>query len=166
MRGATLFIVYLLMSKLNFNPRPPRGERLPPPKMRGRKGGFQSTPPAWGATRSGDRVRAIYFYFNPRPPRGERQKSFKIAHFVFVFQSTPPAWGATAAPQAAEPIPNHFNPRPPRGERPMQLNTMRPLLRFQSTPPAWGATRLNDMDVVPSRISIHAPRVGSDRATG
>ena len=36
------------------------------------------------------------------------------------------------------------------------------MLKFQSTLPAWGATRQAVRDSFHRRISIHAPRVGSD----
>ena len=34
---------------------------------------------------------------------------------------------------------------------------------FQSTLPVWGATSRREKAIEASRISIHAPRVGSDR---
>ena len=124
---------------------------------------FQSTPPAWGATK---------VIFNC----GTMKR----------FQSTPPAWGATMfiyslfqsslisihAPRMGSDtscIPfrrdvYHFNPRPPHGERlsrsfigdtsshisihaPRRGSDFSSFLSassgpiFQSTPPAWGATR-------------------------
>ena len=61
------------------------------------------------------------------------------------------------------PAGRYFNPRSPDGERPCPA-TIRPLgSRFQSTLPGWGAT--NQLLTNPSSqgISIHAPRMGSDR---
>jgi hypothetical protein len=55
---------------------------------------FQSTPPAWGATK----VDADFLTADE-------------------FQSTPPAWGATFAHQPPLRQQHYFNPRPPRGER-------------------------------------------------
>ena len=55
------------------------------------------------------------------------------------FQSTLPVWGATGAVG--------------RGKR---------VCGFQSTLPVWGATRYKYLVAVVVRISIHAPRVGSD----
>ena len=147
---------------------------------------FQSTLPVWGATpvrkeikRAGfisihaprvgsdlryHSIRPRHDYFNPRSPCGERLCAF------------------VAAVLAA-----HFNPRSPCGERPAVLFQIIQLLLFQSTLPVWGATRdwmkqsLFDMifqSTLPvwgatavsaafwdaHGISIHAPRVGSDRS--
>ena len=79
---------------------------------------FQSTLPAWGATRS--RIRALASSnFNPRSPRGERRSTSVILTSPPAFQSTLPAWGATrsASQQASSNA-------------------------FQSTLPAWGATTI------------------------
>ena len=56
------------------------------------------------------------------------------------FQSTLPVWGATWTP--------------------LSYRAMRS--RFQSTLPVWGATMPRRVFTDSSRISIHAPRVGSD----
>ena len=80
----------------NFNPRPPRGGRLSSDIVKIPASGFQSTPPARGATsyrytnqldnpisihaprEGGDREskdnNSIPKDFNPRPPRGGRQQ--------------------------------------------------------------------------------------------
>ena len=78
--------------------------------------------------------------FNPRSPRGERRVSAQLAR---------------------QP-PDGFNPRSPRGER--RAHRPRYLLEclFQSTLPAWGATRQSTSSKMGGRVSIHAPRVGSD----
>ena len=59
--------------------------------------------------------------------------------FTSVFQSTLPGWGATYA-------------------------SVRDLviLQFQSTLPGWGATDVANSNAMWQRISIHAPRMGSD----
>ena len=78
------------------------------------------------------------------------------------FQSTLPARGATTPRPWLRMPRRHFNPRSPRGER-----RCRPLQspeenRFQSTLPVGGATDGRNLleDII--RISIHAPRGGSD----
>ena len=60
--------------------------------------------------------------------------------WISSFQSTLPVWGATLLP----------------------LNLLN-LLRFQSTLPVWGATRSKRWADRMLLISIHAPRVGSDK---
>src|SRR3990172_5585507 len=59
---------------------------------------------------------------------------------IIQFQSTPPVWGATISVSAPTPPPAGFNPRPPCGER-----------HFA-----------NHVSVFQIKVSIHAPRVGSD----
>ena len=60
--------------------------------------------------------------------------------YVESFQSTPPAWGATSIDEYENAV-----------------------AVFQSTPPAWGATDPPVNNVLPSAVSIHAPRVGGDK---
>ena len=55
-----------------------------------------------------------------------------------------------------------FNPRSPCGERPSGQRTNRRNGLFQSTLPVWGATAQSRKYRDNNRISIHAPRVGSD----
>ena len=57
---------------MNFNPRPPRGERRILSSTSIRFGQFQSTPSARRATRKRARCSGARPYFNPRPPRGGR----------------------------------------------------------------------------------------------
>ena len=55
-----------------------------------------------------------------------------------------------------------FNPRSPHGERLANDGTIATATAFQSTLPARGATEANNYHVLGVRISIHAPRTGSD----
>ena len=145
-----------------FNPRSPRGERQ-----------LSSA-----ACRSD-------FDFNPRSPRGERRR-YTHTFFSNVHISIhAPREGSdyyTAghrggrgisihAPREGsddigriEPIKGlHFNPRSPRGERPSKKEPKIGVTAFQSTLPARGATRLYSRQYCRQKISIHAPREGSDR---
>ena len=147
----------------HFNPRSPRGERqghigrcaapavisIHAPRegsdatrlaLARSMSPFQSTLPARGAT--------IYPH---------------TTYFFSRFQSTLPARGATRASGCTLPAIAHFNPRSPRGERPNQdgFNYLDKL--FQSTLPARGATHRLAIRSDARRISIHAPREGSDR---
>ena len=56
----------------------------------------------------------------------------------------------------------NFNPRSPHGERHAAFYRLKNGMEFQSTLPAWGATERNEDDIDYIRISIHAPRMGSD----
>ena len=146
-----------------FNPRSPRGERQNATHSQVRHAMFQSTLPAWGATRVGQfskgswvvsihaprvgsdspstAANAVHPSFNPRSPRGER------SHALL---------------QELQPI-DSFNPRSPRGERPCGGKLEALLWWFQSTLPAWGATQGDGGQPGQQHVSIHAPRVGSDR---
>ena len=146
----------------DFNPRPPRGGRPITLSIVFLILGFQSTPPARGATTARQIQQPKHSYFNPRPPRGGRP-----------YPTMPVTlWG-------------YFNPRPPRGGRLCWRRTTVSLSSFQSTPPARGATAENDtkndrrkfQSTPPARgatlletdhgivavISIHAPREGGDQ---
>ena len=59
--------------------------------------------------------------------------------------------------------PRHFNPRFPHGERRLRHALVCDIREFQSTLPAWGATFCQPIYEAWLTISIHAPRVGSDR---
>ena len=106
-------------------------------------------------------------YFNPRSPDGERRPQPEVASATSTisihaprmgsdgvardtlrdgigFQSTLPGWGATLTVQIDGAIMVDFNPRSPDGERRPQA--------------------VEAHERVP--ISIHAPRMGSDRENG
>ena len=102
---------------------------------------FQSTLPVWGAT---DDLLAflVGFLISIHAPRvGSDAATAAFTSWTLLFQSTLPVWGATSTACPAECQQKDFNPRSPCGERPGW-----PPLGF------WM-----------SQISIHAPRVGSDR---
>ena len=123
---------------------------------------FQSTLPVWGATHllgrhavrigisiHAPRVGSDHGYspfrilpdnFNPRSPCGERRTEGTPEHPCDPFQSTLPVWGATGPVAGHTPSTSYFNPRSPCGERPVLFRS----------------AKKDD------RISIHAPRVGSD----
>ena len=87
--------------------------------------------------------RMMEFDFNPRSPHGERREAAAALRRGAEFQSTLPARGAT----------RHCNP----------ADAPQPEI-FQPTLPARGATVGADVLFHPAfRISIHAPRTGSDR---
>ena len=126
---------------LDFNPRAPHGARRQYHMCQFSTAGFQSTRPAWGATRHALRRVGQRQDFNPRAPHGARRPLNDSGHYEVLisihaprmgrdpkrvpansmeagFQSTRPAWGATSVA--------------------LQNNTVRKI--FQSTRPAWGAT--------------------------
>ena len=125
----------------HFNPRPPRGGRpwistaawtMP--------NGFQSTPPARGATTGFSRDKWLTLISIHAPREG----------------GDPLGRYTTSTPQ------RNFNPRPPRGGRRWTETGGCTISGFQSTPPARGATGLDICALHAALISIHAPREGGD----
>ena len=106
------------------------------------------------------RARRVISIHAPRV--GSDTTAYVIGGYPAKFQSTLPAWGATSiVPSARSTL--HFNPRSPRGERLTLPSSCSSSKGFQSTLPAWGATPDGRHTRRDRRISIHAPRVGSDR---
>ena len=149
----------------NFNPRSPCGER---------------------------RALRVMVYlnsenFNPRSPCGERRVKGGRRGSGCAISIHAPRAGSDGrdcgAGQALERISIHapragsdrrhaqrailrgdFNPRSPCGERPSYLSRRAtPSKSFQSTLPVRGATGLDTPACNAERISIHAPRAGSDK---
>ena len=146
----------------DFNPRSPCGERLVQDlNFALEQLEFQSTLPVWGATHHDELVQTAVqisihaprvgsdgfllpgsipqLHFNPRSPCGERR-----------------------AARAGGVQQKHFNPRSPCGERPRTAADLPLTAAFQSTLPVWGATDGSLPRRAIKKISIHAPRVGSD----
>ena len=168
-----------------FNPRSPHGERHEEVVMATLTEPFQSTLPAWGATKNTiDRGIILNIsihaprmgsdhqkwstspgtpYFNPRSPHGERHQKTGERRRIRYISIHAPRMGSDVA-DAMDGIKVHV---------------------FQSTLPAWGATFTMvtpvdmDLDFNPRSphgerrvcintvtatcdISIHAPRMGSD----
>ena len=96
--------------------------------------------PRVGSDRAGLEFARWIRDFNPRSPCGERLKS------------------AVAGLRTV-----HFNPRSPCGERPATPTPEPSCSIFQSTLPVWGATWIAQNANRMGKISIHAPRVGSDQ---
>ena len=148
----------------DFNPRSPRGERLPLPLVRFYRDIFQSTLPAWGATRVEGARTPSTVNFNPRSPRGERHRGWEDctlqpeisihaprvgSDFLTrmqqtqqqIFQSTLPAWGATEAIGISTYAEEIFQSTLPAWGATMyaRIAVLTDMI-FQSTLPAWGAT--------------------------
>ena len=127
---------------------------------------FQSTRPAWGATRREIISRGVWrvSIHAPRVGRDWRVKGSVGA--IIEFQSTRPAWGATRCTCRDAIIAECFNPRAPRGARLAShdgADQLRYLVSIHA--PRVGrdtcATRNRADRCV---VSIHAPRVGRDAA--
>ena len=126
-------------SRSNFNPRSPHGERPGESSISSQLSQFQSTLPARGATLLVNGLWHDQIFQSTLPARGATLVACYTDIERELFQSTLPARGATRgfSPGAAPPP-------------------------FQSTLPARGATDAVRRERLGIRISIHAPRTGSD----
>jgi len=115
--GGRLGYAFYNPNPLNFNPRPPHGGRRSGTPIKGQYSQFQSTPPAWGATklRIANKIRYTISIHAPRMGGDVLCLVFLVDHATF--QSTPPAWGATREREGNSTRGCYFNPRPPHGGR-------------------------------------------------
>ena len=100
--------------------------------------------------------------FNPRSPHGERRRSSRKAFSLKKFQSTLPARGATPLQPVKSTKSRFQSTLPARGATNEEMQRVRQKA-FQSTLPARGATGAAGCESRHRKISIHAPRTGSDR---
>ncbi len=169
-----------------FNPRSPCGER-----RRYELGQEQKIAISIHAPRVGSDFPRIFsrtwrVNFNPRSPCGERPRlAISFGRFQMIsihaprvgsdsrmnpaytgvseFQSTLPVWGATMISRRRTKSSKNFNPRSPCGERPAGCWALRTATKISIHAPRVGSD-FDRLDQSHARyiISIHAPRVGSD----
>ena len=193
---------------VNFNPRPPYGERpastpkaviaplefqsTPPvrgatylPSLLDLPVKFQSTPPVRGATpllrkngiryiisihapRTGSDGEPVWcedfgcWDFNPRPPYGERPAGGSSPTRTPAYFNPRPPYGERRATPDVCGRRSDFNPRPPYGERPTPLPGACQARNFNPRPPYGERPAARWSLPAGRRISIHAPRTGSD----
>ena len=128
------------------------------------------------APRAGSDEEAIEYlkefqHFNPRSPCGERHRASGDCTLKIYFNPRSPCGERRCRSCAVGENQHDFNPRSPCGERPgMALRghgaqlfpEERRYPSFQSTLPVRGATLALAESDYRGRISIHAPRAGSD----
>ena len=183
--GSDILFLALILLVLYFNPRSPCGERLRGEVTNLSDAVFQSTLPVWGATIGGS-IQQMTTPISIHAPRvGSDADQLLGGAARELFQSTLPVWGATGngrhrirrrrisihAPRVGSDgfilarlgLGGYFNPRSPCGERHLYSPLCVMRSGFQSTLPVWGATKCHRKRCATDLISIHAPRVGSDR---
>ena len=173
-------------SSFYFNPRSPCGERRLLTRSVAALQIFQSTLPVRGATLNGSDYVTKKKFQSTLPVRGAtdgltvRDWEFAISihapragsDFAFIFH---PPFRTNFNPRSPcgerrdcnRRIKHelYFNPRSPCGERQRKVKQQRRVILFQSTLPVRGATENQPCVVIQRfRISIHAPRAGSDSA--
>ena len=117
--------------------------------------------PAWEATSPAFTSAPASTYFNPRSRMGSDRLLTIVKIFIGISIHAP-RMGSDRQRRRIRHTTIHFNPRPPHGERRKIHNLAVSDIVFQSTLPAWGATTLFQTGKHSIRISIHAPRMGSD----
>ena len=146
-----------------FNPRSPHGERHGVNCRNAALDEISIHAPRTGSDRSYSGACALRTNFNPRSPHGERQQPQRAEIILGDISIHAPRTGSDRYITADFNRFAHFNPRSPHGERPTLPPWKRhESRRFQSTLPARGATLADVVPVPQLRISIHAPRTGSD----
>ena len=124
---------------LDFNPRSPHGERRQEAGAHVKKGEFQPTLPARGATTS----------------KGTMPLQSP-------FQPTLPARGATLSMSCCTICPENFNPRSPHGERRKHHCRSAGGYPISTHAPRTGSDADARLPIIQLDISTHAPRTGSD----
>ena len=125
-------------------------------------GVFQSTLPARGATAHSGKFRGAPEDFNPRSPHGERPPPPATTTVENAYFNPRSPHGERQRQQGLFRAGGDFNPRSPHGERQLRRTNGGRWKPFQSTLPARGATQSARNTASVRRISIHAPRTGSD----
>ena len=101
-------------------------------------------------------------HFYPRSPRGERHLTIDRVSNNGKFLSTLPARGATRSGTPAQGWRFHFYPRSPRGERRSNVTGNNTQMDFYPRSPRGERQFAGYAYMVGYKISIHAPREGSD----
>ena len=124
---------------------------------------FQSTLPARGATIRGNFQKLARLISIHAPHTGSDERIYQHLTFTHGFQSTLPARGATSSTFADLLGSAHFNPRSPHGERRAGESRLRRADSISIHAPRTGSDRSGaGRTAVHLPISIHAPRTGSD----
>ena len=147
----------------DFNPRSPHGERHHVARHFVIMITISIHAPRTGSDASFAGCATSRAYFNPRSPHGERPPwSAKSSTTAHLFQSTLPARGATLFLTNRLHRLSHFNPRSPHGERRCPPRRQAPCADFNPRSPHGERRSPKQNSRCHRRISIHAPRTGSD----
>ena len=101
--------------------------------------------------------------FNPRSPCGERHGGPGTPRCRRLISIHAPRAGSDRTSAIWRRLEAYFNPRSPCGERQLAFVYKIDAGAFQSTLPVRGATSTDCRRQCAERISIHAPRAGSDK---
>ena len=161
-RGATAQnadVIHLLTISIHA---PRTGSDLTVDTISGWSERFQSTLPARGATHCESTLPIIGVDFNPRSPHGERLYLWQEVTAENRFQSTLPARGATLDEIKTILLAEFQSTLPARGATVCFLPTTESSWYFNPRSPHGERRCRRQRGVCRRRISIHAPRTGSD----
>ena len=128
---------------------------------------FQSTLPGWGATSSWSPASTRVRHFNPRSPDGERLRRWPHAAVIGGISIHAPRMGSDSPSALPKSGFSHFNPRSPDGERlPVSRFAMPSPSNFNPRSPDGERLTNGGIHCLRLKISIHAPRMGSDVVGG
>ena len=146
----------------HFNPRSPHGERRDGTALPCRQAHFNPRSP------HGERlIRVVLLFkfvqnFNPRSPHGERLDSWERAKKVPRISIHAPRTGSDKSAGSSTSWHSHFNPRSPHGERLCEAHRQYAALYFNPRSPHGERPKAERRMRQERKISIHAPRTGSD----
>ena len=146
-----------------FNSRSPCGERLERDNLHSPTVSISTHAPRVGSDWRACRNVGIGSNFNSRSPCGERHGETVEYYTVHKISTHAPRVGSDTWHFKVLMFRLDFNSRSPCGERPFTSLGNLFYIKFQLTLPVWGATGGEHALSADSRISTHAPRVGSDR---
>ena len=124
---------------------------------------FQSTLPSQGATKSTSSYTAKILISIHAPLTGSDSVAAFSSFAICNFNPRSPHRERLCSSQRALAV-IYFNPRSPHRERPSGMTRGQSTGEFQSTLPSQGATSYRVRRKNNTRISIHAPLTGSDKA--
>ena len=149
------------MSSARFNPRAPRGARLP--QLPSPVGSMSFNPRAPRGARPGADGRSLRKNcFNPRAPRGARPLGSGLSGRSEMVSIRVPRAGHDLLRRHARRARNRFNPRAPRGARRPRAGHAVAVEVFQSACPARGTTLFFCVSGMGLQVSIRVPRAGHD----
>ena len=164
-RGATSAMGKCCRRSSYFNPRSPHGERHTADK--------DYLPAEYRisihAPRTGSDAHTRFpvvrpTHFNPRSPHGERRPAEWRTPMIYKFQSTLPARGATEMKLPNSSADLFQSTLPARGATPGDCDSVSCYFDFNPRSPHGERLLVHQDNHAFFRISIHAPRTGSDEA--
>ena len=148
----------------NFNPRSPCGERQTSGESRWSQPIFQSTLPVWGAT-ADPNMEAKSPEISIHAPRVGSDTAASSPSGCQTISIHAPRVGSDGGYARSASHPGDFNPRSPCGERLSGTSWWSWPGNFNPRSPCGERLFSGDKHFAIIRISIHAPRVGSDSKT-